>query len=291
MSKLTKRILVLSGGGAKIGFMAGVTTNLPYFKNHFDGVIGVSCGAIWAAAVAMGKEKEWSKIILNLENKDIFEGSFSVWNILKKLISKKTYLLDMSPLRKLLEDNIKKEDFKIPAYFVYVDADTGEKITACSDTLDKEGIINAIMASAAIPVVMEGVENRYFDGGLEETCPLGEAIALQPDEIVIVNCFNRNQKSVRSKKNMIGIAGWAFADKMPTTIANSSVDTFLMVNEILKSTGQDSVVIDWKGKQKLIKKFKCELFEPQIDLGNSLDFSSNLMKGRYHHGFEVVTGK
>lgn len=291
MPKLTKRILVLSGGGAKIAFMAGITTNYPYPKYYFDGVIGVSCGSIWAAAVAMGKELEWSKMILNLENKDIFEGSFSVWNILKKLITKKTYLLDMSPLRRLLEENINKEDFKIPAYFVYVDADTGEKITACSDTLDKEGIINAIMASAAIPVVMEGVENRYFDGGMEETCPLSEAIALNPDEIVIVNCFNRNGKSIAKKKNLIGIAAWAFTDKMPTTIANNSVDTFLMVNEILKATHQDSVVIDWKGKQRLIKKFNCQLYEPKVDLGDSLDFSSNLMKIRYQHGLEVVQKK
>jgi predicted acylesterase/phospholipase RssA len=304
--KLKKRILVLSGGGAKIGFQAGVTSSI---KRNFDAVIGVSCGAIWAAMIAQNKQYADTNIILLLNNDKIFTGSFSLWNIAKKLILGKTYLLDTSPLRKLLEANVRKADFVIPAYFVYVDAVTGEKITACSDDLDTRGIIDAIMASAAIPVVMEGgkdmnsfksmddyldpnvpkgIKNRYFDGGLEETCPLGEAIALQPDEIVIVNCFNRDGKAKLHKGNLLGIASWAFTDKMPGTIANNSVDTFLMVNEILKATSRDSVTIMWKGKTKVIKRFDCELYEPEINLGDSLDFSRESMLCRYKHGINVA---
>lgn len=286
MPKLKKRVLVLSGGGAKIGFQVGVTAKL---NAGFHSVVGVSCGAIWAAMLAQNKQLQGSKIILSLQNEDIYTGNFSLWNIAKRILTKKNYLLDMSPLRRLLEQNVRKEDFVIPAYFVYVDAVTGEKITACSDTLDTPGIIDAIMSSSAIPVVMEGVKNRYYDGGLEEVCPLGEAIALEPDEIVIVNCFNRAKQVIREKDSLIATAGWMFTDKMPQTIAKNSVDTFLMLNEVLRATFQESVNILWNGRQKTIKHFDYELYEPSEDLGDTLDFSKDLMKQRFNHGMKAVS--
>lgn len=276
-----KRVLVLSGGGAKIGFQVGVTANL---LNNFDAVVGVSCGAIWGAMIAQNKTEKAVEVILHLSNKDIFTGDFSAWNIFKRLLTKKTYILDMSPLRLLLEKYVSKEDFIMPAYFVYIDAVTGDKITACSDDLDTKGIIDAIMASAAIPVAMRGVNDRYYDGGLEEVCPLGEAIALGPDMITIINCFNRNTRNTRKKNTLISIASWAFTDKMPETIANNSIENFLMINKILKASNQESVIISWKEKQKIIKRFDCNIFEPMIDLGDSMDFGKELMISRYNAG-------
>ena len=280
-----KRVLVLSGGGAKIGFQAGVTSCI---DRNFDATVGVSCGAIWAAMIAQGKQFTGEALILSLSNDNIYTGSFSITNIIKRLITRKNYILDMSPLRRLLEENVRKEDFIIPAYFVYVDAETGEKIVACSDTLDTNGIIDAIMSSSAIPVAMRGVNDRYYDGGLEEVCPLKEAIDLQPDEIVIINCFNRNEQSIRTKNSLISTAAWSFTEKMPTVIAKYSINPFLAMNELVKDSPNGQKTITVEGKQKTIKYFDYQLFEPKQSLGDSFDFSHEQMKKRYLHGVRTA---
>lgn len=281
-----KRVLVLSGGGAKIGFQAGVFQALK--DKNFDAVFGTSCGAIWAAMVAQNKGMEASNLILNLQNSDIYTGNLSVLNIVKKLISGKNYLLDMAPLRELLTKHIRKEDFVIPAYFCYVDFTTGELIAKCSDDCKNSAeIVDAVMASSMIPIAMQPVGN-YVDGGVLSVCPLGEAIKFQPSEIVIINCFNRLNRAKAKGSKMTQLAQWLFIDSMPETIARNSVDTFLIINQILKAVPQQELQFLMDGQYKSMRYFDYQLYEPQEDLGDTIDFTQPSMLKRYYHGQTVA---
>jgi len=277
-----KRVLVLSGGGAKIGFQAGVFNNLE--NQDFDAVFGTSCGAIWGAMVAQNKTDIGEYLILNLDNEDIYKGNLSLWNIVKRLISGKNYLLDMSPLRSLLTKYVKKADFVIPAYFMYVDFTTGQLIAKCSDDCKTDAeIVDAIMASAMMPIIMPPVEN-FVDGGVYAVCPLSEAIKHKPDEIVIINCFNRKNRSVARGSKLLQLAEWLFVNSMSETIARNSVDTFLMINQIMKQIPSQESCIMIDGELKDVKYFNYDLYEPTDDLGDTIDFTPTPMEKRYFHG-------
>ena len=277
-----KRVLVLSGGGAKIGFQVGVFHHLK--NKQFDAVFGTSCGSIWAAMVAQNKADQAKHLILSLDNTDIYKGNLSVGNIIKKLILGKNYLLDMSPLRGLLTKFVKKADFVIPAYFCYVDFTTGELITKCSSDCETDSeIVDAIMASCMIPIAMPPVGN-FVDGGVLAVCPLSEAIKFQPSEIVIINCFNRASRARAKGSKLLQLASWLFIESMPETIARNSVDTFLIINQILKAVPRQELQFLMDGQYRNMRYFDYQLYEPQEDLGDTIDFSEGAMFKRFCHG-------
>ncbi len=281
------RALVLSGGASKIGFQFGVYSELK--NKNFDYYIGNSCGAIAVAGLAQGKGDDFLARILNLSNSDIYEGNVSIWRAIKQICLGKNYLLDMSPLRKLLQEFVKKEDFIKPAYFVFKDKITGDFITTCTDNLaTTEEIIDAIMSSSAIPLAMSGVKDRYYDGGIEQVCPISVAINLQVDEIVIINCFNRVSKACTDSNSLLNLAGWVLLDAMPETIAKNSINPFLMMNQLVKdaSNGQKTIMVE--GSKKTIRYFDYDLYEPTIDLGDSFDFDKKSMIKRFVHGSHIA---
>ena len=282
-----KRSLVLSGGASKIAFQLGAFEALQ--DKQFTSIYGISCGAILAAMLGQNKLDIAHKVILNLENRNVYQGKISVFAALKAIILGKESVLDTTPLRKMLTENVRKEDFVVDTYFSFVDMFTGEFMTfSVSECVNTEAIIDCIMASAAMPLAMPPVKNRYFDGGIYKVSPLSEAIKGNPDEIVIVNCFNRAEKVKNDCVKIPQIAFWLLSEAMPANAAKSSIEPFLMLNEVLRQMPGKEVNILFDGKLRTIRYFDYLLIEPTISLGDSFDFSANSMLERWKHGLEVV---
>ncbi len=246
MSSTQQTGLVLTGGGARAAYQVGAIRALAKIlnqrENPFPILSGTSAGAINAAylathasdwgAAAEGLSKLWS----GLQLKDIYRtDGLSLSKIALPLMSKillggkkvnptkpSNFLLDTSPLRKLLErevsfDSIRKNiatgslkgvSFSAVQYF------TGKTISFFDATTEIEGWVRSnrlgyrcelgvehVLASSAIPVFFPPVKigtDYYGDGCLRQTTPLSPAIHLGADRIISIGIRHDRQKSEAS---------------------------------------------------------------------------------------------
>lgn len=163
--KKYKRGLVLSGGGARgIAHLGAVKAF--YEQGHrFDVIIGTSMGAIVGCVLANGFEPD--EIMEKLKsNGNLFLSFF------RPDISTNN-MLTMNGARKILEKlltvhNI--EELQIPFIATATDFTHGKP-----HYFEKGNIINAVIASASIPVIfppviMDGIQ--YIDGGVLNNLPV-----------------------------------------------------------------------------------------------------------------------
>ena len=197
MAKPTKTALVISGGGAKGAFAVGVIKDL-FSRFRAKGWFGIAGGTSTGALIApmaalMGAPKPIQDKALNtlvhmythvstsdiLEKQSIFE-----------LIQRQDCLYESDPLNDLLHRQLRPEWFEwlqrpeAPhCYVVYTDYQTGQKVTVSpkDKKITRERFIQAMLASASVPVVMEATVidgDICYDGGVRDLLPFGEAINL-----------------------------------------------------------------------------------------------------------------
>jgi len=198
-----KVALVISGGGAKGAFAVGVVKHL--YSNYrstgwFNIIGGSSTGALISpfAALMAAPEPIGSKAFERLE---YIYTHVKTSDILKKqnifeLLINKDCLNKTDPLNKLLHQEIRQEWFdwlstpEAPdCYVVYVNYQTGQKIavTPKDPGMTRETFIQAMLASASVPVVMESsmINNKEcYDGGVRDLLPFSNAIDLGAEIIV-----------------------------------------------------------------------------------------------------------
>ena len=202
---MAKTALVISGGGAKGAFAVGVVQYL--YKTYrgsgwFDITGGTSTGALIAPMAAlMGAEgpaaTEALDALINLyttvHTPDILESQ----NIFE-LARRRDCLNETEPLNNLIHERLTPAWFdwlqttEAPyCYVVYTNFQTGNKISVSpkDDGMTRERFIQAMLASASVPVVMEGVlidDELCYDGGVRDLLPFGDAIKLGAERIVPV---------------------------------------------------------------------------------------------------------
>ena len=143
---------VLSGGGARGFAHLGMLKLLEELNIRPHAIAGTSAGAITGALYAAGKPAEE---ILGLMKKNNYFG----WS---NLLWRKDGFFSMDILRKLLKGAIGENDFgavKTKLYVAATDLAKGESVI-----LSRGKLFEAVMASAAVPVVFEPVilENRIL---------------------------------------------------------------------------------------------------------------------------------
>lgn len=202
MADPKKTALVISGGGAKGAFAVGVIKHLGTFRNTgwFDIVGGTSTGALispMAALIAapnpMGKEA-WETLeylYTNVSTKDILEGH-GILEWFRRL----DCLNESDPLNELLHRKFRPEWFdwlqtpQAPeCYVVYCNYQDGQKVAASprDPDMSRERFIQAMRASASVPVVMEATiinDEVCYDGGVRDLLPFGKAIKLGAETII-----------------------------------------------------------------------------------------------------------
>lgn len=154
---------VLSGGGARGFAHLGVIKLLEETGIKPFAISGTSVGAVIGGLYAAGKNSE--EILDILKNNKFF--SWSNLSVLKK------GFFSMDVLKKILKDNIVKNDFNALQTKLFVTAT--DLIKGESVILSEGDLFGSIVASASIPVVFEPVsygDRLFVDGGVLNNFPV-----------------------------------------------------------------------------------------------------------------------
>lgn len=215
--------LVLSGGGAKGSFEAGVVAAMEDAGLRPDVVSGTSAGALNAAGIAAGFDAErLADLWTSVGDADVFRLRRDVWRLPRlrglleggglagRLLAAKgwTWFLDQAPLRATLVAALGGERVPVRDDLVVlvsaVEKATGELVRFTSRAppphrdspryrvVDLD--VDHLVASAAIPLVfrpgrVEGVD--FWDGGIVANTPLAPVLAYEPDTVIVVTTATR----------------------------------------------------------------------------------------------------
>lgn len=214
---MSKRGLVLSGGGAKGAFQLGVLEYLhENGKLDFDVVCGVSVGALNATMVAQGEFEKLKELWLGIkESEDILKKNSWLGILLGK-----NSLNDSQPLKELIQRYVDRN--KIIQNFAskgkilkigVVSLTTGE-YKAISPT--HSSFLQMLLASTTIPVMfhpfnISAADYQMVDGGVRNITPLKDAIDAGADEIVVVLASPRwVQPGKKEYKNILQVIARTF---------------------------------------------------------------------------------
>lgn len=183
-----KKALVLSGGGARGAYQAGVLRYLEEIGWRPDIICGTSVGAINACAIGSGMDSQkLTELWLQLNQKHIMR--YSIWNMLKGFFRRKYYpLVETYPLRKFIHEHLDFTKLNQTQTKVIISA-----VNILSSELrffeNPNLKIEHILASSAIPMIFpwQMIDGEpYWDGGVMANTPILPALTHEATEIVVV---------------------------------------------------------------------------------------------------------
>jgi len=183
-----KKALVLSGGGARGAYQAGVYRCLEEMKWVPDIICGTSVGAINASAIGSGlNSQELINLWLDLDQKKVMKYSFK--NAIRQVFkSSFAPIADTAPLHHLIREKL---DFnKLNASEINVVISAVNILTAELRFFENPNLkTEHILASSAIPLffpwqMIEG--EPYWDGGVMANTPILPAIIRGAEEILVI---------------------------------------------------------------------------------------------------------
>jgi len=201
----TPTTLVLSGGGAKGAYEAGVAAEMLEHGVTLRLVAGSSAGALNAAMIADGRldrlETLWRGLtgarVYSLRPSVFFAGLLPGWLTLLTLDHAGS-LFDPAPLRELIDASLDLDRIRAsPVRLLVVTTDLARREPRFFDnrTLTRE----ALMAAAAVPgafpaVAVDGA--LLVDGGLTGRAPVLEALAADPhvERAVVVMSYAPDER-------------------------------------------------------------------------------------------------
>ncbi len=257
-----KRALVLSGGGAKGAFTAGVVKYLMVeLSFNFDLVVGTSTGALIAPLVASQDIANLIHFYENVEQQDIltdrpdllaflFSDALNDTKPLERLIHK--FFGDRKRYQKLLLSSTEM-------FVTVVNMQTGEIEYGNQHQDSKPILLKKILASACVPVMMPPVKigrHQYVDGGVKEIAPLSKAIDEGATHIisVILSPDAGHREPVRKQ----------FTSSMDILKRTLALLTDEIVDNDLKIATVYSEAIRYLDQIKANAKEKLGLTDPQI---------------------------
>ncbi|MCZ6474692.1 MAG: patatin-like phospholipase family protein [Gammaproteobacteria bacterium] len=232
MSEQTRKALILPGAGARgayqVGVLKGIATMLPkHAPNPFAVISGTSAGAINAAVLATQAARfsvavaEMERVWSNFKAAQVYRTDN--WTMLKTSLywlsaivlgglGKKNSrsLLDSSPLRELLTENIKFSLIErainrghLEALAITVSAYSSARSVTFFQGLEDlkpwarvrrigrpaEITVEHLLASAAVPFVFSPVQiggEFYGDGAMRHRAPLSSAIHLGAERMLVI---------------------------------------------------------------------------------------------------------
>ncbi len=232
MSDQTRKALILPGAGARgayqVGVLKGIVTMLPkHAPNPFAVISGTSAGAINAAVLASQAARfsvavaEMERVWSNFKAAQVYRTDN--WTMLKTSLywlsaivfggfgkKKPRSLLDSSPLRELLVENIKFSHIErainrghLEALAITVSAYSSARSVTFFQGLEDlkpwarvrrigrpaEITVEHLLASAAVPFVFSPVQiggEFYGDGAMRHRAPLSSAIHLGAERMLVI---------------------------------------------------------------------------------------------------------
>lgn len=183
-----KKALVLSGGGARGAYQAGVLKFLDEIGYVPDVICGTSVGAITASAIGCGMStKEIINLWKSIEVQKVMR--YSVWHdILDIFFHRFSPLADTAPLKNLLYSQLDFRNLRNCRSEIVITAVnilTAELVFFQNHEID----IEHVMASSAIPMFFpwQYVDGEpHWDGGVMANTPLLPALERDAKDIVVV---------------------------------------------------------------------------------------------------------
>ena len=181
---------VLSGGASLGAIQVGMLRALYERDITPDLIVGTSAGALNGAFIASRPQTVATADALAAVWHDLRRGQAFPLNPITGLLGflgARDHLVPESGLRRLIARHIepvKLEDLPIPLHVVAVDVVSGEELR-----LSRGPVLDAVLASAAIPAVLPPVEwedRTLMDGGVANNTPLSHAVELGAEHIYVL---------------------------------------------------------------------------------------------------------
>lgn len=286
MSK--KTALILSGGGAKGAFECGAEKYAREVKGYqWDLIAGVSVGALNGVMLAMEKYDRLYEIWNTISNDQVYTGGFNLWSTIKLLFGAKSFYGN-EPLRRMLAQEYEPDKIKVDVRVGAVSLITGEYTQFTPGT---PHFLEAVLASTVIPIIWTPVEispdyPSMVDGGARNVSPLGDVLASEPDEIVVINCDTEQlAQQPEAAKNIVKI-GLRTTDILVNELFRGDLQEFLRINALVKEAAAQGVVLHNPANGKPYKYYECKVIEPESPLGDPLDFSQPSVQRSLKTGME-----
>lgn len=229
------RALVLSGGGSRGAFEAGVVKALTDEGVRWDLIAGISVGALNGGLLAQfPRDLQGQAADHLLRFWDGITGNSSVykrWFPFGRLHALWTGgLYDTSPLKKLVRANVEPEMYKTSGVELIVGSVCLETGDYKAVTGDEPNIADWILASSAFPAMFPPVEidgKHWIDGGVRDISPISDVMSKNPDHVDLVLCGDLAEGAgpfpVKETKNAIEVALRA-AYVMSDEVFNTDLD-------------------------------------------------------------------
>ena len=166
----TKTGLVLEGGGTRGMYTAGVLDVMMENDISFDGIIGVSAGALFGVnflSKQPGRAIRYNKIFNKNPKYMGIKSLITEGNLVSTKFAYGEVPRNLDPFD---HETFKKSD--VPFYAVVTNVDTGEpEYIQIKDVFEQ---MDSLRASGSMPIVSKCVEidgKRYLDGGISDSIP------------------------------------------------------------------------------------------------------------------------
>jgi NTE family protein len=283
---LKKIALILSGGGARGAFQVGAEKYARDVKGyHWDIIAGVSVGAMNGAMLAMHRYTRLLEIWDTISDSMVYTGGFNLFSLFNLLLGSKSFYGN-EPLKKLMRQELEAGRILDDLHVGAVSLITGEYVQFTKEFLELPA---AVLASASIPVVWPPVDisaehSSMVDGGVRNITPIGDVLSLEPDEIVIINCSaEQPPQQPDASANVLSI-GLRTLDIMQNEIFVNDMKEFLKINALVREAEGQGVVLHHPRTGRPLKYYPCQIIEPDIDLGGTLDFSQKSVQAALRAG-------
>jgi NTE family protein len=278
-----KTALALFGGGGKGAFQVGVEEVLrERYGMRWDGIFGVSVGALNGAVLAARREALLKEIWLSLSNRDVYRGRVSPWSALLFALGIRRSLTSNLPIRRRVEDLLPALEFTVPLRAVWMDLVSGQaRLTAPGEPHFKD----ALIASAGIPVVWEPVEmpqqdGQGVDGGLADVSPVGVAASqFDADRVVLVTCRPARLPRHDDFRHGVNVIRRSL-DILLQELADRDLEGAERINRLLAQAR--GPLRSARGRP--YKPVELIVVDPTDPLGDTLDFTAGSNAIRYRHG-------
>lgn len=263
--------LVLSGGGAKGAFQVGAEQVLREEGGfEWEGIFGVSVGALNGALLAQREYPRLAQVWNTITERDVYK-KFGWLKVAWRLaLQHKTGLYDGSPLRATIQKWIAGRPFVVPFHVGRVSLVSG--LYEMVSTPDP-GILDAIWASATMPVIWEPVgPQAYVDGGLRNVTPLGDTLKFDCTELVVIPCSPEEIAPAPRPRDILATITRALADITINEIFRNDIRGFLRTNRLVTEAAAAGIALTRKDGTPY-RHCPVSLISPGVDLGDTLDFS------------------
>lgn len=198
-----------------------------------------------------------------------------------------TGILDNAPLAAILHEHIIRQDFKMPYYFGLTEFVTGEGYELNNkDFASDKDLVNAILASATMPVIWDtvpyiqtkkGVIRNSVDGGLRTVSPLGQLFDTiertkesEDWTIWVINCNSTKLHAIEDvRRNSVKVG--------------RTLD--ILLNQVFRDDLEKTLLINKAAKQFDKREVTINIIEPQSGIiGATLDASKEMIEKRIEMG-------